>query len=69
MNYGHSESNPTTYAKTRLRPDYFWNADDTGVGRRAATYAVIADRGADTLPFPLSIVAANSRSSAALSPR
>jgi hypothetical protein len=65
MKYGQSASNQF---EQQCR-HYFSIADDTGVGRRAATYAVIADRGADTLPFPLSIVAANSRSSAALSPR
>jgi hypothetical protein len=36
---------------------------------RLATYAVMADGRANSLPFPLSIVAASSRSNAALSPR
>ena len=42
--------------------------NDTRSGS-VAIYAVIADGSADTLPFPLSIVAANSRSRAALLPR
>jgi len=63
---GHMLGNPRAIpAKT---PASGLPINDTRSGS-VAIYAVIADGSADTLPFPLSIVAANSRSRAALLPR
>jgi hypothetical protein len=69
-------SQPTLSLRVRVMPkilqasDSFPTDDDTCAncfGR--PLHADVAERGADSLAFPLSIVAASSRRSAALSPR